>query len=182
MKRPPRSRRRTRRAQRVFLDANVLYSAAYLEGSRLEQLWGLERVELISSGYAVEEVKTEPHSRPSRSRRPTERAAAEGSPGPRTSFGFARTLSQSRREGPTYPACGNRGRGGFASHRRPPPLRSSVWKKSARCFDLAAGGLSHRSAEVQRMKLAGLAASTAAAGTRAFTSPCRFPAGLARES
>ena len=57
MKRPPRSRRRTRRAHRVLLDANVLYSAAYLEGSRLEQLWRLERVELISSGYAVEEVR-----------------------------------------------------------------------------------------------------------------------------
>jgi len=57
VKRPPRSRRHARRAQRVFLDANVLYSAAYLEGSRLEQLWRLERVELISSGYAVEEVK-----------------------------------------------------------------------------------------------------------------------------
>jgi uncharacterized protein len=42
---------------RVFLDANVLYSAAYLEGSVLGQLWGLENVELVSSAYAVEEAR-----------------------------------------------------------------------------------------------------------------------------
>jgi len=43
--------------ERVFLDANVLYSAAYLEGSGLLTLWRLSGVELLSSAYAVEEAR-----------------------------------------------------------------------------------------------------------------------------
>ena len=42
---------------RVFLDANVLFSAAYLESSKLRRLWELTGVELISSEYAVEEAR-----------------------------------------------------------------------------------------------------------------------------
>ena len=42
---------------RIFLDANVLFSAAYLENSRLARLWQLEDVELLSSAYAVEEAR-----------------------------------------------------------------------------------------------------------------------------
>ena len=42
---------------RVFLDANVLYSAAYLERSGLAQLWTLDDVELLSSAYAIEEAR-----------------------------------------------------------------------------------------------------------------------------
>jgi len=39
---------------RIFLDANVLFSAAYLEFSGLARLWTLGDVELLSSAYAVE--------------------------------------------------------------------------------------------------------------------------------
>ena len=42
---------------RIFLDANVLFSAAYLELSGLARLWSLEDVELFSSAYAVEEAR-----------------------------------------------------------------------------------------------------------------------------
>jgi predicted nucleic acid-binding protein len=42
---------------RIFLDANVLYSAAYLEHSGLSRLWSLSEVELISSAYAIEEAR-----------------------------------------------------------------------------------------------------------------------------
>jgi predicted nucleic acid-binding protein len=41
----------------IFLDANVLYSAAYLESSRLARLWSLNDVELVSSVYAIEEAR-----------------------------------------------------------------------------------------------------------------------------
>ncbi len=41
----------------MFLDANVLYSAAYLEGSGLLRLWRLSGVELLSSAYAVAEAR-----------------------------------------------------------------------------------------------------------------------------
>ena len=40
----------------VFLDANVLFSAAYRSHSGLRGLWHLE-VELVSSAYAVEEAR-----------------------------------------------------------------------------------------------------------------------------
>jgi predicted nucleic acid-binding protein len=42
---------------RIFLDANVLFSAAYLELSGLAQLWTLDAVELLTSAYAVEEAR-----------------------------------------------------------------------------------------------------------------------------
>ena len=42
---------------RIFLDANVLFSAAYLELSGLARLWALDDVELLTSAYAVEEAR-----------------------------------------------------------------------------------------------------------------------------
>jgi predicted nucleic acid-binding protein len=42
---------------RVFLDANVLYSAAYLELAGLTRLWSLHDSELLSSVYAIEEAR-----------------------------------------------------------------------------------------------------------------------------
>ena len=41
---------------RVFLDANVLFSAAYLPDSRITLLWSLPGVTLLSSHYAVNEA------------------------------------------------------------------------------------------------------------------------------
>ena len=41
---------------RVFLDANVLYAAAYREGSPLRRLWQLPDVELWASDYAAAEA------------------------------------------------------------------------------------------------------------------------------
>ncbi|MGH9320796.1 MAG: PIN domain-containing protein, partial [Vicinamibacteria bacterium] len=41
----------------VFLDANVLFSAAYRSKAGLQRLWQMESVELISSAYAVEEAR-----------------------------------------------------------------------------------------------------------------------------
>ena len=41
---------------RVFLDANVLFSAAYSEGSRLRELWRLAETELLTSAFALEEA------------------------------------------------------------------------------------------------------------------------------
>jgi predicted nucleic acid-binding protein len=42
---------------RVFLDANVLFSAAYRPEAGLRQLWTLSEVELVTSAYAVEEAR-----------------------------------------------------------------------------------------------------------------------------
>ncbi|MGH7870360.1 MAG: PIN domain-containing protein [Candidatus Dormibacteraceae bacterium] len=42
---------------RIFLDANVLFSAAYRDGSGLARLWELENVKLITSAYAAEEAR-----------------------------------------------------------------------------------------------------------------------------
>ena len=41
----------------VFLDANVLFSAAYRPDSGLRRLWHLQGVRLVSSLYAVEEAR-----------------------------------------------------------------------------------------------------------------------------
>ncbi|MEX2310668.1 MAG: hypothetical protein WD738_24085 [Pirellulales bacterium] len=41
---------------RVFLDANVLFSAAYRDDNRLLQLWTLADVELVTSALAVAEA------------------------------------------------------------------------------------------------------------------------------
>ena len=42
---------------RLFLDANVLFSAAYAEGSGLTQLWGRKGAQLLASGYVIEESR-----------------------------------------------------------------------------------------------------------------------------
>ena len=42
---------------RLFLDANVLFSAAYEANARLQKLWRLKDVVLCSSHYAVEEAR-----------------------------------------------------------------------------------------------------------------------------
>jgi predicted nucleic acid-binding protein len=42
---------------RVFLDANVLFSAAYREGAGLLELWKIPDVRLLTSGYAAEEAR-----------------------------------------------------------------------------------------------------------------------------
>lgn len=42
---------------RLFLDANVLFSAAYKAGARVLQLWELTDVVLCSSRYALEEAR-----------------------------------------------------------------------------------------------------------------------------
>jgi predicted nucleic acid-binding protein len=42
---------------RVFLDANVLFSAAYRPDAGITRLWDFENVELITSPYAAEEAR-----------------------------------------------------------------------------------------------------------------------------
>ena len=42
---------------RGFLDANVLFSAAYVEGAGLQQLWQLADTELLTSTFALEEAQ-----------------------------------------------------------------------------------------------------------------------------
>jgi predicted nucleic acid-binding protein len=42
---------------RVFLDANILFSAAYRPDAGLRRLWGLPDIELVTSAYAVEEAR-----------------------------------------------------------------------------------------------------------------------------
>lgn len=42
---------------RVFLDANVLFSAAYSTESRLRELWLIKNVTLLTSSYAVGEAR-----------------------------------------------------------------------------------------------------------------------------
>jgi uncharacterized protein len=41
---------------RVFLDANILFSAAYRQDSGIVRLWRLTDVTLITSQYALEEA------------------------------------------------------------------------------------------------------------------------------
>lgn len=43
--------------ERVFLDANVLFSCAWLEGSGLARLWRLPDATLITSRYALAEAE-----------------------------------------------------------------------------------------------------------------------------
>jgi uncharacterized protein len=43
---------------RLFLDANVLFSAAYKLDARVFRLWKLKDVVLITSRYALEEART----------------------------------------------------------------------------------------------------------------------------
>jgi hypothetical protein len=42
---------------RLFLDANVLFSAAYRSDSGLNRLWKLPNVQLVTSEYAAEEAR-----------------------------------------------------------------------------------------------------------------------------
>jgi uncharacterized protein len=42
---------------RLFLDANILFSAAYRENAGVAVLWSFENVSLSSSRYAIEEAK-----------------------------------------------------------------------------------------------------------------------------
>lgn len=42
---------------RIFLDANILFSAAYRETNDLLKLWTIADIELLSSAYAVEEAR-----------------------------------------------------------------------------------------------------------------------------
>jgi hypothetical protein len=42
--------------ERVFLNANVLFSAAYSETNTLRQLWSLDQIELISCPLAIQEA------------------------------------------------------------------------------------------------------------------------------
>ena len=42
---------------RLFLDANILFSAAYSSDSPLLKLWKLKKVLLFSSAYALEEAR-----------------------------------------------------------------------------------------------------------------------------
>ena len=42
---------------KIFLDANVLFSAAYRSQAGLHRLWQLEGVELITSAFAAEEAR-----------------------------------------------------------------------------------------------------------------------------
>jgi predicted nucleic acid-binding protein len=42
---------------RLFLDANVLFSAAYKQSSTLRRLWALGEVELLTSTYAAAEAR-----------------------------------------------------------------------------------------------------------------------------
>jgi len=41
----------------LFLDANILFSAAYRENSGLLRLWKLKAATLVSSTYAIEEAR-----------------------------------------------------------------------------------------------------------------------------
>lgn len=43
--------------RRLFLDANVLFSAAYREDARVSRLWELPDATLLTSGYAWEEAR-----------------------------------------------------------------------------------------------------------------------------
>jgi predicted nucleic acid-binding protein len=42
---------------RLLLDANVLFSAAYRKDAGVRRLWGLPEAELVTSAYAIEEAR-----------------------------------------------------------------------------------------------------------------------------
>lgn len=42
---------------RVFLDANVLFSAAWGDGGQMRRLWDLKGAELLTSEYAADEAR-----------------------------------------------------------------------------------------------------------------------------
>jgi predicted nucleic acid-binding protein len=41
----------------VFLDANIVYSAAYMQFAGLARLWNLNDLQLVSSAYAMDEAR-----------------------------------------------------------------------------------------------------------------------------
>ncbi len=41
----------------MFLDANILFPASYLENSGLRRLWELEDVALVTWSYAIQEAR-----------------------------------------------------------------------------------------------------------------------------
>jgi predicted nucleic acid-binding protein len=43
--------------ERLFLNANVLFSAAYRKDAGVRKLWGLPETDLVTSAYAVEEAR-----------------------------------------------------------------------------------------------------------------------------
>lgn len=53
---------------RLFLDANILFSAAYQANGRLQKFWKLKDVALCSSHYAVEEARANLEEEAQRSR------------------------------------------------------------------------------------------------------------------
>ena len=53
---------------RAFLDANVLFSAAYRENAGLLALWRLPETDLLASGYAIEEARRNLESSQARAR------------------------------------------------------------------------------------------------------------------
>ena len=44
----------------LFLDANILISAAWKENSEIAQIWGMERVRLVTSTFVMGEVQRKP--------------------------------------------------------------------------------------------------------------------------
>jgi predicted nucleic acid-binding protein len=48
-------------AAKLFLDANVLVSAAWKEGSEIAQIWKMEGVRLITSNFVMGEVQRNLH-------------------------------------------------------------------------------------------------------------------------
>lgn len=53
---------------RLFLDANVLFSAAYRETAGIQRLWRLPGVRLLTSTYAVDEARRNLSRAPQRAR------------------------------------------------------------------------------------------------------------------
>jgi predicted nucleic acid-binding protein len=45
----------------LFLDANILISAAWKEGSEIAQIWRMERVRLVTSNFVMGEVQRNLH-------------------------------------------------------------------------------------------------------------------------
>jgi len=48
------------RRVRLFLDANVLVSAAWKDGSKVTRIWNIPDIELVTSNYIVAECKRNP--------------------------------------------------------------------------------------------------------------------------
>lgn len=53
---------------RLFLDANVLFSAAYSEASGLTKLWHRKGARLLAAGYVIEEARRNLDNAPARER------------------------------------------------------------------------------------------------------------------